>query len=164
MIQVLVGSKSQAHNLLLWHDATHWISLVDHNDTHPQMPGLDHLPRLLLNCDDQMDATDPHAPTRDQVQQILDFTRDLSDATIVVNCFAGISRSTAAALAVLVQHHGSVHLAIDLLRSIRPMAMPNPVICQFADDILGLNGSLFAASEKMAKTRVLDIINGDDDF
>jgi hypothetical protein len=29
---------------------------------------------------------------------------------------------------------------------------------------LGLNGSLFAASEKMAKTRVLDIINGDDDF
>ena len=164
MFKVLVCYKSQARNFVLSHSATHWISLLDHDDRHPSMPRLDHVKRLLLNCDDQMQATDPHAPTRDQVQQILDFTRNLTDATIVVNCFAGVSRSTAAALAILVQHHGSIDHAVDLLRLIRPQAMPNPVISQFADDIMGLDGKLFAAAEKMAKSRVLDIINGDDDI
>ena len=160
MFQVFVGSKSQARNLVRTHNATHWISLLDHDDTHPQMDRQDHVSRLLLNCDDQLKATDPHAPTRNQVQQILDFTRNLTDATIVVNCFAGVARSTATALAILVQHHGSIDHAINLLRADRPQAMPNPVISKFADDILGLNGKLFAAAEKMAQTRVLQIIDG----
>ena len=162
MLRVFVTDKSQACDLVRLHGATHWISLLDHDDKHPSMPG--HVKRLLLNCNDQMQATDLHAPTHAQVQQILDFTRNLTDAIIVVNCFAGISRSTATALAILVQHHGSIDRAIDILRADRPQAMPNPVISRFADDIMGLDGKLFAAADKMAKTRTLDIINGDDDF
>lgn len=162
MITVLVGSKNQAPRLVKQHNATHWISLLDRGDRQFLPPNFDHVNRLWLNCEDVLKPTDWGAPTKEQVQSILDWTENLTDATIVVNCFAGISRSTATALAILTQHHKCVNKASELLLEVRPFSCPNPVISQFADEILNLNGTLFNASESIAKKRIISIL-GDDE-
>ena len=158
MFRVFVGSKNQAVRLVKQHNATHWISLLDLGDRQFFPPGMNDVNRLWLNFEDVLRSTDRGAPTRDHVQKILDFTKDLADGVVVVNCFAGVSRSTAAALAILFQHHRCVETAVAELLDVRPNACPNPVISKHADDILGCNGRLFDAAEHMAKTRILDIL------
>lgn len=158
MFKVFVGSKNQAARLVKRHNATHWISLLDRGDRQFFPPGMNDVNRLWLNFEDVLKPTDYGAPTRDHVQTILDFTKDLTDGVVVVNCFAGVSRSTAAALAILFQHHRCVDTAVAELLGVRPYACPNPVISKYADDILGCNGRLFDAAENMSKSRILTIL------
>lgn len=158
MFNVFVGSKNQAVRLVKRHNATHWVSLLDLGDRQFLPPGVNNVRRLWLNFDDALKPTDHGAPTLDHVQRILDFTKDLADGVVVVNCFAGVSRSTAAALAILYQHHRCVDTAVANLLDVRPQACPNPVISKYADDILGCNGRLFDAADHMAKTRILNIL------
>ena len=156
MFTVLVGSKNQAAGLVKAHLATHWISLLDRGDRQFYISGqFANCQRLFLNCDDVLKPDIYGAPTREQVQQILDFTKNITQGTVVVNCFAGISRSTASALAILAQHHNCIDTAVKDLLAVRPQACPNPVISQYADEILEFNGKLFEASETIAKSRLL---------
>jgi len=158
MINVFVGSKNQAVRLVKRHNATHWISLLDLGDRQFLPPGMNDVNRLWLNFEDVLKPTDYGAPTKDHVQKILDFTKDITDGVVVVNCFAGVSRSTAAALAILHQHHRCIDTSISKLLEVRPQACPNPIISKYADDILGCNGQLFEASETVAKKKILPLL------
>jgi len=159
MITVFVGSKNQAVGLVKNHNATHWISLLDPGDRQfvPSDSRFDSVNRLFMNFEDVTRDTDFGAPTRDHVQRILDFTKNVNDGVIVVNCFAGVSRSTAAAFAILFQHYRCIDTSIQMLLSVRPYACPNPLISKYADDILGCNGRLFDAAEKIEKERLLRV-------
>lgn len=88
------------------------------------------------------------APSQAQVEALITFARTWDgSAPLVVHCYAGISRSTAAAYAIAAALDPSRD-AKDLARELRrlsPSATPNMRIVTLADDLLGRGGELTTA-------------------
>jgi predicted protein tyrosine phosphatase len=88
------------------------------------------------------------APAREHIESLLAFARGWDRATpLVVHCYAGISRSTAAAYviaAALDPERDAVELAGEL-RRLSPSATPNRRIVALADELLRRNGDLVRA-------------------
>jgi predicted protein tyrosine phosphatase len=160
-MQVHVCAKSQVHRTIKRHNATHLVSILDPGEHLFITERINSIPRIHLYFEDVLvETTEGYGnyPKKEHIQRVLDFTKDLlDDSIVVVHCFAGVSRSTAAALAILTQHHlnqgfggeGSIKMAVRQLLEVRPQARPNTLIAKYSDDILGLNGMLFEASEKI---------------
>ena len=64
---------------------------------------------------------------------------------VVFRCQAGVSRSTAFAVAALVKSGRSPEDAAARLLAVRPEAHPNEAICRFADAAWGMNGEIIRA-------------------
>ena len=164
-MQVWVTDKSKVAKMQSKHDITHVLSLLDIGDRpflHPHRTIRQNC--LLLNFEDEIHADHPGAPTKAEVEKILAFGKALpADARLLVHCFAGVSRSTAAALAIMVQHHGldKIDDCINMLVEQRPQACPNPVITRYADDLLEANGKLFEAGETCANKKLLKLWGGE---
>lgn len=105
------------------------------DDIHEPMPGL-------------------IAPDIVDVERALAFGRGWDGgAPMVVHCFAGVSRSSATALAIACERNPQtpeLEIAL-LLRRRAPHAFPNRRITAIADDLLGRRGRLIAAVEAMGR-------------
>ena len=108
--------------------------------------------RLLLCFHDIIEPTpERYAPSREDVERLLAFGRELDEAPaghLLVHCQAGVSRSTAAATLILAQAHPD-RPAIEILEAvarIRPRAWPNLRILEFGDELLGRDGEIVAAA------------------
>lgn len=104
---------------------------------------------LFLSMNDIAQAQDGLVmPGREHVEALLDFvTKWDQSSPLVVHCFAGISRSTAAAYiaaAALSPDRDEAELATTL-RQLSPSATPNPRLVAHGDAILGRNGRMIAA-------------------
>lgn len=76
---------------------------------------------------------------------------------MLVHCWAGISRSMAAAYIVLSDRFGA-GTERDVAQTIRaraPHAFPNPLLVQLADDILGRHGDMIAAAESIGRGTIV---------
>jgi predicted protein tyrosine phosphatase len=96
-------------------------------------------------------------PRRADVEAILTFGRDAGAARhLLIHCHAGISRSTAAMLMILAQAHPQEREEAlgDRLLEIRPQAWPNLRMVAFADELLGREGRLVAASSHVYARRL----------
>ena len=110
------------------------------------------------------------APQKQHVQNIISFLKPFCEDEKVhrlgVNCFAGISRSTAVGLIALVMSGRTPEDALTELLKNRPEAWPNLRILGFASDILGCNlhdhvvewkkscmGSLWRPPERLQPTQ-----------
>ena len=92
------------------------------------------------------------APDAAMVQEILAFGRGWDAAApMLIHCFAGVSRSTATALAIACARDPQAdELEIALaMRRASPSAFPNRRIVALADDILGRQGRMVEAVEAM---------------
>jgi predicted protein tyrosine phosphatase len=93
-------------------------------------------------------------PDRAMVQALLDFARGWSGARpLVAQCWAGVSRSTAAAFVIACQKRPDVSeqdLAAALRRA-APQATPNPLIVAHADALLGRAGRMTAAVQAIGR-------------
>ena len=141
---------------------THVLSILDPD--WPDPPAFaDYGPhrRLALRFHDVIEpAPDRRAPTREDVEQLLAFGQELSDAAachLLVHCHAGVSRSTAATTLILAQHHPEWPASdvLDAVSQIRPRAWPNLRILEFGDELLGRGGEIVAATGAVYR-RVLD--------
>ena len=84
-------------------------------------------------------------PCHDHAQTIIAFGREIPRGSrVLCHCWAGVSRSTAAAF-VLACMHLPEDQAMDLITKLRPGAVPNRLIVRFADKILGFEGRMVAA-------------------
>jgi predicted protein tyrosine phosphatase len=83
------------------------------------------------------------APQKQHIQNIISFLKPFTESnishTLGVNCFAGISRSTAIGITALVMSGRTVENALTELLKSRPEAWPNLRILGFASDILGID-------------------------
>lgn len=157
-MKVFVCSRSSVSKTSKRLGITHVLSLLDPGKRPFLHPSTDRKNWLLMHFEDNLDETDINSPTREHVSHFLNWARSLpSDAVLLVHCEAGVSRSTAAALAILVQHHGADKLedCVKLLLDVRPEACPNPIITKFADEQLGCNGLLHQAGERIANAKLL---------
>jgi predicted protein tyrosine phosphatase len=142
--------------------ATHVLSLLDPGVRPFLHPRTDRKNWRLFLFEDCINETETNAPTKDTVENILAWGKGLpADAIVLVHCEAGVSRSTAAALALMVQERGreKIDECLDLLLERRPEACPNPLITKWADEILGCDGHLHAAAEEVASGKILRILN-----
>jgi predicted protein tyrosine phosphatase len=136
---------------------THVISLLETNYLG-DIPHLGIPPerRLLLICDDVSspeveEFSTIRPPTKEHVSQGLAFARSLpSEAKLLVHCYAGVSRSTAMAYAILCQTFPK-RSEIDLLRRLAPtrkLFIPNGLILIYADELLQRYGRMVEAVEE----------------
>lgn len=153
-----VCSRNQVAKLTSKVGATHVLSLLDPGVRPYLHPKTDRNNWLLIVCCDLLKEDLPNSPQREHVQQILDWGKQLpSDAVVVVHCEAGVSRSTAAALALMVQDTNDIDLCIKRLVDIRPVACPNPVIAKYADELLECGGKLYKAADELAQKYLIKI-------
>lgn len=141
--------------------ATHILSLLDPGKRPFLHSNFNKQNWLLLNFEDNLDEHQHNSPTPEHVEHILSWGKELpADAVVLVHCEAGVSRSTAAALALWVQHLGTdkIDEAISRLLADRPMACPNPLITKWADDQLGCQGELHAKAEHVANSKILKML------
>ena len=104
------------------------------------------------------DITEPHPglimPDRSHVKALLEFHRNLPDnAPILLSCYAGISRSTAAAyILACAQSDGNCEKALAVqLRARAPSATPNILLVSLADEMLGRDGRMRSAIAEIGR-------------
>jgi predicted protein tyrosine phosphatase len=93
------------------------------------------------------------APDRRTVGAILDFARDWTGARpMLVHCWAGISRSSAAAYMITcARNPGCESNIADELRRRAPFATPNRLMVALADDVLQRSGRMVEAIERIGR-------------
>lgn len=95
------------------------------------------IPKLALVFEDVNFARDLHAPTKWHVQQIIDFARANKDGSLVVHCWAGQCRSSAAAAICQIANGRDPKETFEDLSERFPEIHPNPLMIDFAQEILG---------------------------
>jgi predicted protein tyrosine phosphatase len=104
---------------------------------------------LRLFFHDIIRPIDEHVPPADEhVLGILDFVQRWDRrAPLLIHCWAGISRSTAAAFMTACALNPAVDEALiaEALRAASPTATPNPLMVQIADDLMGRGGRMITA-------------------
>jgi len=94
------------------------------------------------------------APGREHIDQLIEFALDWGGrGPIVVHCWAGISRSTAAAYTALcaINPDASETLIATRLREASPTAYPNRLMIRLADAALGRRGRMVGAIESIGR-------------
>jgi len=131
---------------------THLLSILDPEaDTPAAFAFVPVQQRLTLRFHDViLPHPDYVRPRREDMEKVLAFGRTLpggDPAHLLVHCHMGISRSTAAMAALLLQAHPDQDedAVLEHIRRIRPRAWPNSVMIRDADQLLGRRGRLVAA-------------------
>ncbi len=90
----------------------------------------------------QMD--DRQHPTKEHVLDIIKLfdEHSMKDKLVLVHCHAGISRSTAVAIGLLIHSGKRISEAFETIHWQRDMMWPNDLILKHFDDILNLGGEL----------------------
>ncbi|MBI1383686.1 MAG: protein tyrosine phosphatase [Rhizobiales bacterium] len=131
--------------------ARHLVSLINERMMPATPAFISPANHLRLSMNDIVRPTDGLVtPDAEHVEQLLAFT-ERWDRTepMVVHCWAGISRSTAAAFTIacaLLPDRDEMALALAL-RSASPSAYPNRLLVTNADRILGRDGRMVRAVE-----------------
>jgi predicted protein tyrosine phosphatase len=115
----------------------------------PLPPGIERQNHLVLRVDDIISPMDGYvAAGTDHIEQLVQFVRRWDRSTpMVFHCFAGISRSTAAAFAAVCALD-PVRDELQIAQAIRrasPIAQPNARIVALADRALGRSGRMVRA-------------------
>lgn len=137
---------------------THFVSLIDPDEINtflqPPRQTRQRLQLVFHDLDD-IEMTLPRyakysAPTEKHVLSLVEFGRGmapLQDWGLLTHCEAGISRSSAAAITLLVSAGYSPQVAFGLVRKVCPMMLPNRRILRIADGLLNTGGRLHTMAQ-----------------
>ncbi|MDA1101769.1 MAG: protein tyrosine phosphatase [Proteobacteria bacterium] len=128
--------------------ATHILSLLGIEGVPKTPEGIDPARHLHIAVDDfPASYAGDIAPTMEHVTALLDFAQSWGrQGAMIVHCYAGVSRSTAAALTILCQYNpGREMEAAQALRRAAPHAKPNRRMIAIADRLLQSENRLVEA-------------------
>lgn len=144
-----VCSLARLHETVKGSGARHMVTLIgdDSRVVRPDCVPVDN--HLMLRMHDIASPLEGYvSPSSDHVGVLIDFVQRWDRATpLVIHCFAGISRSTAAAfttICALNPQRDEMDVA-EKLRLASPTATPNRLIVELADQVLGRRGRMVAA-------------------
>ncbi len=110
---------------------------------------------LRLHMHDIADPMEGYVtPQVEHIERLLAFVRSWRrDAPLVIHCYAGISRSTAAAYAAVcaLNPQRDERTIAQALRRASQTAFPNPRIVRLADEVLARQGRMVAAVEAIGR-------------
>ena len=135
--------------------ASHFVSLICYGTLIRVPASIDRVNHLFLGMHDICEPTDGLLhPCAEHVAELLRFVRAwLRRQAIVIHCYAGISRSTAAAFiaaCVLWPERDEAEVA-RALRNASAIATPNRQLVAVADEHLGRYGRMVAAIEAIGR-------------
>ena len=127
------------------------VSIIEPHAQPPTPPGIK--PERHYRCPVN-DIVDPRPgevqPQANHVEELITFLRTWDgEAPLLTHCHAGISRSSAVALIAHVLQTGNPAKSVKALRNASSYASPNRRIVALADSIMGFDGALVHAREKM---------------
>src|SRR5215467_3902560 len=135
--------------------ARHVVTLLGADDYIERPFGVPEGNHLFLRMHDISEPLDGHvAPDAEHVEELIDFVRGWDrTAPLVVHCWAGISRSTAAAFVTVcaLRPERDEREIAWAIRHASTTATPNMRIVTFADAMLGRGGRMVAAIESIGR-------------
>ncbi len=148
---IIVSPLSRISEVIEARRPSHMITLLDPAqviDTPRALARERHLRLGVYDICDPVQGMTP--PEEDHVLRILEFGRGWDEASpLLVHCFAGISRSTAAAFILACERNPETpeHDIAWRMRRAASHAYPNRRLVRLADDLLGRNGRMADAVE-----------------
>lgn len=143
-------SRLDAH--LAAHSPSHVVSLLSPAAKAPQIADVARLHLSFHDIAEPREALTP--PSAAMIAEMLAFAEAWDGArTLLLHCYAGVSRSTAAAFILacrLAPDREETQLA-RALRSLSPSATPNPLMVALADAALGRAGRMIAAIQDIGR-------------
>jgi predicted protein tyrosine phosphatase len=161
MKELYVCARNNVAEITSNYNVTHVLSLLDHGKKpflHPLKPVV----WKMVHFEDTFIKNYDRSPTYEQVADCLEWSSKLPEnSVLLVHCEAGVSRSTAMALAILVQKNGVDKLdeCVQYLKKIRPQACPNPLVSEYADAFLNCGGKLESAANKLSDAYMFSFLN-----
>ncbi len=136
--------------------ASHLLTLLAPATPPPKLPARSTVgTHMELYFHDIPEPRDNHVhPSQEHIEGILDFARSWDRrAPMLIHCWAGISRSTAAAFvsACFLQPEADEAQLAVRLRAASPTATPNPLIVEIADAKLERGGRMVRAIEAIGR-------------
>jgi predicted protein tyrosine phosphatase len=160
MSHILVCSLAAVDTEVARHGASHLVTLLSPGSEGPAAAAITADRRLYLEVNDiDQPMEGLVAPDEDTVDRLLSFTeRWPAQAPLLIHCWAGISRSTAAAFVVACARnpHTPEPTIAQALRDASPTAYPNRRIVAFADARLGREGRMIAAIAALSPPQLAD--------
>jgi predicted protein tyrosine phosphatase len=150
-MKLVVCSLRAAPEMIIEYNASHAISLLSPESQWPEFNGVNHL-RLALN-DIAMITPGLVAPGESDAERLLSFIRKWDrQRPMLIHCWAGISRSTAAAFtAMCALRDESEMILAEELRELSPSATPNRMLVGHVDKLLGRDGRMVRAIESIGR-------------
>ncbi len=153
--KIIVCSLDILEKVVSDNSARHLVSLIN-EQMMPQTPrSVDQNSHLKLPMNDiEAPTSGLVTPSNRHVEQLIDFTvRWDQQSPLVIHCWAGISRSTAAAFIALCALNPQIEeqQIARLMRDMSATATPNPLLVSCADQVLGRSGQMIAAIEAMSR-------------
>lgn len=151
---LLVCPLSQVETARALHRPSHLVSLLSPAsaaEAWPVAEGL-HLRLAFHDIAEPREGFTP--PDAAQVARLMDFAAAWDAARpMLVHCWAGVSRSTAAAFVIACQRapRRSEREIAQALRAAAPYATPNPLLVSLADAALGREGRMSAAIAEIGR-------------
>lgn len=152
---IIVCPLNKVQSLIEEHGVAHVVTLLAPNTPHDAPQGIAPERHLKLFFHDIVEHMDGHIPpSASDAERLIGFLEswDRQDP-MLIHCWAGISRSTAAAYTALCLFRPNAdeeELAFEL-RAASPSATPNKLIVSLADEVLGRNGRMVKAIAKIGR-------------
>jgi predicted protein tyrosine phosphatase len=150
-----VFSLARLHDTVEETGARYVVTLLGNEDNVLRPPGVPAENHLWLNMHDIAAPLDGFVtPETEHLERMVDFVSRWDRASpLVFHCYAGISRSTAAAfVSVCALNPGRDEFAVArALREASPTASPNTRIITLADSLLGRDGRMVAAIDAIGR-------------
>lgn len=150
-----VCSLSRLHSVVETTGAERVVTLIRDTSRVTRPQSIREENHLILSIDDIEDELEGMiAPAETHVAELIDFVGSWKrEKPIVVHCFAGISRSTAAAFitACAIQPERNEAEIARAIRAASITAQPNPRIVKFGDKLLGRGGRMVDAVHAIGK-------------
>lgn len=152
-----VCSLARLHATVEATGARHVISLINGSTVFTRPSNVDPTNHLFLGINDIVEEMEGLvAPGEAHMQELLEFVQAWPrEAPLVIHCYAGISRSTAAAYATvcaLLPERDEAEIATRL-RAASPTATPNARLVALADRALHREGRMVRAIETIGRGR-----------
>lgn len=152
---IIVCPLSRIHETATRVGAGRMVTLITAGTQVTRPVSLAEADHLILSMHDIVEELpDMTAPGEAHVSALLDFARSWDrKAPMLIHCFAGISRSTAAAYTVaaaLAPNRDEAELAATL-RRVSPSATPNIRLVTIADRLLGRQGRMVRAVQAIGR-------------
>jgi predicted protein tyrosine phosphatase len=150
-----ICSLARLHQTVAAVQASHVLTLINEKTAVPRPPSISEERHLYLAMSDIVEPLDGHIiPAEDHVQKLLGFIQSWDRMRpMVIHCYAGVSRSTAAAMITAAAlNPGREEAGIArIIRERSPTATPNLRLVSVADRILGRSGRLLRAAEAIGR-------------
>jgi len=128
------------------------ITIENSFEDNPLRYGYEYPEQLILQFDDiSVPLDDFIEPEEKHILSALSFAEKIDGGSILIHCHAGVSRSSAIALAIIAKKlgKGKEVESVKTLEKINPHARPNKLLVWLTDEILERNKKLYDTAFKM---------------